>query len=95
MTQLLNSGASPADITARILEGLCSAPAGAQSADAIVPRYGPCESSALRDRMLRAVASLGVEEVRSIVREQGHVEVTCELCCEQYQFTESDVLAYV
>lgn len=93
MTQLLNSGASPADITDRILDGLCSNPAGPQSADTIVPRYGPCESSALRDRMLRAVASLGADEVRSIVAEQGHVEVTCELCCEKYQFTEADVLA--
>lgn len=39
-------------------------------------RYGPCEPDALRDRMLRAVASLGEAEVRSIIEEQGKVEVS-------------------
>lgn len=57
--------------------------------------YGPCEAEALKDRMLRAVASLGAAEVRSIVEEQGHVEVTCELCNEQFQFSEADVMQYV
>ena len=41
-----------------------------------VRRYGPCEPDALRDRMLRAVASLGEAEVRSIIEEQGKVEVS-------------------
>jgi hypothetical protein len=38
-------------------------------------RYGPCEAEALKGRMLRAVASLGAAEVKSILEEQGQVEV--------------------
>lgn len=60
-----------------------------------VCRYGPCEADELKDRMLRAVASLGAAEVRSIIEEQGQVEVTCELCNEQFQFSEADVMQYV
>eukprot|EP00879_Flechtneria_rotunda_P032008 GHRR01035152.1.p1 GENE.GHRR01035152.1~~GHRR01035152.1.p1 ORF type:complete len:268 (+),score=58.10 GHRR01035152.1:468-1271(+) len=91
MTQLLNQGLTPQQITDKILEGLGSSSSG----KSIVPRYGPCEPTALKDRMLRAVASLGVQEVRSIIEEQGKVEVTCELCNEQFQFSEADVMEYV
>lgn len=58
-------------------------------------RYGPCEADELKDRMLRAVGSLGEKEVKSIIEEQGHVEVTCELCNEKFQFSEAEVLEYV
>lgn len=44
-------------------------------------------------RMIRAVASLGAVEVRGIVEEQGHVEVTCEFCNEQFQFSEAQIMA--
>lgn len=39
-------------------------------------RYGPCEVSDLQDRMKRAVALLGPEEVKNIMREEGKIEVT-------------------
>lgn len=45
--------------------------------------------------MLKAVASLGRTEVASIIEEQGQVEVTCELCAEQFQFSEDEVMAYI
>lgn len=41
----------------------------------LLVRYGPCEAEALKGRMLRAVASLGAAEVKSILEEQGQVEV--------------------
>ena len=47
-------------------------------------RYGPCEVSDLQDRMKRAVALLGPEEVKNIMREEGKIEVmlkcSCDLC---------------
>ncbi|WIA20049.1 hypothetical protein OEZ85_005914 [Tetradesmus obliquus] len=92
MTQLLNQGLSPQEITDKILAGLGS---GGSSGDTIIPRYGPCEAEALKGRMLRAVASLGAAEVKSILEEQGQVEVTCELCNEQFQFSEAEVMQYV
>lgn len=40
-----------------------------------VRRYGPCEPEDLKQRMRSAVASLGEVEVRSILEEQGMIEV--------------------
>jgi molecular chaperone Hsp33 len=45
--------------------------------------------------MMRAVAALGPAEVRAIMAEQGKIEVTCEMCCESYSFSEEAVLEYV
>ena len=38
-------------------------------------RYGPCEPADLQDRMRSAVALLGEQEVRTIIEEQGKIEV--------------------
>lgn len=45
--------------------------------------------------MKSAVALLGEEEVRSIMREQGKIEVRCEFCAETYNFEESEVMAVI
>lgn len=45
--------------------------------------------------MMRAVASLGADEVRSIMQEQGKVEVKCEMCNDTYVFQEEEILALV
>lgn len=37
-------------------------------------RYGPCEAAALQERMKRAVALLGEEEVRTILEKEGRIE---------------------
>ena len=59
----------------------------------MTPRYGPCEPAELRARMARAVASLGQNEVRKIVEEQGKVEVTCEFCKETIELREHELTA--
>lgn len=38
-------------------------------------RYGPCEAESLKERMKRAVALLGQEEVQSIMEQEGKIEV--------------------
>lgn len=38
-------------------------------------RYGPCDISDLQDRMKRAVALLGEEEVKNIMQDEGKIEV--------------------
>ena len=37
--------------------------------------YGPCEAESLKERMKRAVALLGEEEVQSIMEQEGKIEV--------------------
>jgi molecular chaperone Hsp33 len=47
--------------------------------------------SCSRQRTLDAVMSLGQEEVREILIEEGSVKVDCQFCAEHYNFTEEDL----
>jgi molecular chaperone Hsp33 len=91
LTKLIKEGASPRDITEKILQGLGCGDAGFQ----LTPRFGPCEAAELRGRMASAVAALGEAEVKSILEEQGKVEVTCEFCKDTYSFEEDEIMAMV
>ncbi|MDY6942884.1 MAG: Hsp33 family molecular chaperone HslO [Pseudomonadota bacterium] len=44
-----------------------------------------------RERVAGMLQSLGEEEVRDIVKEQGRVSVTCEFCGKGYEFDKVDV----
>ena len=57
--------------------------------DAKMMQFG-CSCS--RQRTLDAVMSLGAEEIREILIEQGSVNVDCQFCAEKYQFTEADFI---
>jgi len=43
-----------------------------------------------RERVANVLRSLGVEEVRSVIAEQGAVTVTCEFCQRPYRFDPID-----
>jgi len=49
--------------------------------------------SCSRQRTLEAVMSLGSEEIRELLIEQGSVNVECQFCAEKYEFTENDMAA--
>jgi molecular chaperone Hsp33 len=53
------------------------------------PVFFRCRCS--RDRVISMLRSLGAPEVRSIIAEQGHVEVRCDFCNRAYQFDPVDV----
>jgi molecular chaperone Hsp33 len=44
-----------------------------------------------RERVASVLRSLGVEEVRSVIAEQGTCTVTCEFCQKPYKFDAIDV----
>jgi molecular chaperone Hsp33 len=44
-----------------------------------------------RDRVANVLRSLGVDEVRSVIEEQGACTVTCEFCQKPYKFDAIDV----
>jgi molecular chaperone Hsp33 len=44
-----------------------------------------------RERVANVLRSLGVDEVRSVIEEQGAVTVTCEFCQKPYKFDAIDV----
>lgn len=55
----------------------------------IKPMQFGCSCS--RQRTLDAVMSLGAEEIREILIEQGSILVDCQFCAEKYQFTEEEL----
>ena len=44
-----------------------------------------------RERVANVLRSLGVDEVRSVIAEQGTCTVTCEFCQKPYKFDAIDV----
>jgi molecular chaperone Hsp33 len=44
-----------------------------------------------RERVASVLRSLGAEEVRSVIAEQGACTVTCEFCQKPYRFDAIDV----
>ena len=53
------------------------------------PVFFRCRCS--RERVVSMLRSLGAEEVRSVLAEQGHVEVRCDFCNRAYRFDSVDV----
>ncbi|MEL0636677.1 MULTISPECIES: Hsp33 family molecular chaperone HslO [Marinomonas] len=47
--------------------------------------------SCSRQRTLDAVISIGADEVRQLLIEQGSIKVDCQFCAEQYIFTKEDL----
>jgi len=55
------------------------------------PLFFRCSCS--RERVSNMLRNLGVEEVNSIIAEQGYVHVACEFCNQKYNFDKIDVEA--
>ena len=53
------------------------------------PVFFRCRCS--RERVVGMLRALGPEEVRSVLAEQGHVEVRCDFCNRAYRFDRVDV----
>ncbi|MCH5185414.1 MAG: Hsp33 family molecular chaperone HslO [Oscillospiraceae bacterium] len=54
----------------------------------VTPRYEcPCS----KERMERAVISLGREEIRNIIDEDGHAELSCRFCDNKYDFSKEEL----
>ena len=46
-----------------------------------------------RDRVTRALISMGREELESLIEEQGEAELTCQFCDEVYHYTKEELEA--
>ncbi len=44
-----------------------------------------------RERMERALISLGAEDLRDIIDSQGQAELTCQFCDQSYHFTKAEL----
>ena len=44
-----------------------------------------------RDRVTRALISMGREELSSLIQEQGQAELTCQFCDQIYRYSQEDL----
>lgn len=85
VTQLLSQGKTPADICEMLLEGM----------DPNVLDEGDCayRCDCSRERVARALLSLGHEDLQEIIDDGQPVELGCHFCNQKYVFSIDEVKA--
>ncbi len=83
MTTMLSDGLTPEEIVAKALDGF-----EFDVLDEYEPTYR-CNCS--RDRVERALMTLGKDELLTLPDESGKVETTCQFCDAVYTFEEADL----
>lgn len=85
LTSLLKEGTTPTKLLERLLEGL---------------EYNLLETTDLafrcgcsRDKVERALLSLGLAELQHMIEQQGEATVTCEFCKQPYRFEREELEA--
>ncbi|UCG11512.1 MAG: Hsp33 family molecular chaperone HslO [Deltaproteobacteria bacterium] len=83
VTHLIRNGISPEELLEMLFAGI--------PFEILEKRALGYQCSCSKERVERAIISLGREELAALIAEQGNVEVRCEFCRESYQFTENDL----
>lgn len=84
ITEMIENGLSAEDILFTITEGFDMI----MENKAITPKY-ECKCS--KERMEKALISIGQEELESIITEQGEAELTCQFCDNKYKFNKTEL----
>lgn len=84
ITTMLSEGKTPEEIALMLLDGL-----EPNILDSYNPKY-KCDCS--KERVQRALISLGREELTNLANEQDETEVNCHFCNNKYKFTKQDIL---
>lgn len=84
VTSLIDGGLDARGLFSRITEGFDMVTDG----EVIVPEYR-CTCS--RERMERALVSIGKKEISDIIAEQGEAELTCQFCDNRYLFDKNQL----
>ena len=83
VTDALHGGADAVQLLERVLEG--------QEPELLERRPVAYKCYCSRERVSRAIISMGKEEMQSLIEEQGGVELTCQFCDKVYRFTKEDL----
>lgn len=84
ITTMLEDGQTPEDIALMLLDSLQP-----NILDEATPKY-QCDCS--KERVQRALVSLGKEELTKMAQEQDETEVCCHFCNKKYKFSSQDIL---
>ena len=87
VTALFEEGKTPEDILKILLFGF-----DYHITDTLDTKYY-CNCS--RERVEKALISLGTEEIEKIIEEDGKAELSCHFCSNKYEFSEGDLKALV
>ena len=84
ITTMIEKGMSAEDIFFHITDGFSML----MDNNGIEPKY-ECKCS--KERMEKALISIGREELESIIKEQGEAELTCQFCDNKYKFSREEL----
>lgn len=84
VTTMIHDGMTAEDILFRVTEGFDII----MENDFLEPKY-ECKCS--KERMEKALISIGKDELRSIIDEQGEAELTCHFCDNKYLFGREEL----
>lgn len=85
VTRALNEGMDAASVLGKLLEGM--------SPELLERTPVAYRCSCDRERVSRALISLGREEMEAMIEEQGGAELTCQFCDKVYSFTKQELQA--
>lgn len=83
VTAMMEQGMCPEDMMGRLLEGFAYS-----ITDTIEPSYD-CDCT--RQRVERALISLGESELTKLIEEDGKAELTCHFCDKVYAFDKAEL----
>ena len=83
VTRMISQGATAEDICRRCLDGF-----EPQILDTTHPEYR-CNCS--RERVERALISIGKQDLQQLMEEEEHIEVDCHFCKKKYRFEKEDI----
>lgn len=83
VSSLVDNGLSPEEIMTELLQDF--------SMEVLERRDLSYECDCSRERIERGIISLGKEEIKSIIEEEGQAEVVCHFCNSKYQFSKEDL----
>ncbi|NLW48055.1 MAG: Hsp33 family molecular chaperone HslO [Firmicutes bacterium] len=84
VTTILGSGGSPSELINEV-----AGETGVKILEKIDIRYH-CDCS--RERFLGPLLSLGHQELKGIIKEQGKIEVRCHFCNQLYHYDQSELI---
>ncbi len=83
VTDALHSGADAEQLLRQLLEG--------QDPELLERRPVSYRCYCSRERVSRALISMGKQEMESLIEEQGGAELTCQFCDKVYRFTKCEL----
>ena len=83
ITEVLKQGKSATDLLEKVLEGL--------EPHIFEPEKVEYRCYCSRERVERALMSVGVNELRDMLEQDGKVEITCQFCDKIYNFDKDDL----